>query len=140
MNYKNFINPSLAYAIVGATQNHEKYGWVVFDNLRRKGLTVIPVNPKYDEIDGVKCYPDVMSLHDCPNVVVLVVPTDVGMHVLKQAGETGIKKVWCQPGAESAEIVEAAAKYGIDIIAGGSCIMVATNGVKKSEVNQVTES
>lgn len=134
MNYIDFINPSFTYAIVGATLNHDKYGWIVFDNLRRKGLKVIPVNPKYDAIDSVQCYPDLIALPQMPDVAVFVVPPEVGLKIVPQAAERGIKKIWCQPGAESEEIKEAAKKAGMSIVADGSCIMVATNYLKLKHV------
>ncbi len=127
MNHHSFINPSFTYAIVGATENHEKYGWIVFDNLKRKGFHVVPVNPKYQLIDGVVCYPNLSAIPSKPDVVVLVIPPERGIEVVEEVVKLGIKKIWCQPGAESEELVQVAEQNRIEIVADGSCLMVVTN-------------
>lgn len=127
MNHHSFINPTFTYAIVGATENHEKYGWIVFDNLKRKGFHVVPVNPKYKLIDGVVCYPNLSAISSKPDVVVLVIPPERGVEVVEEVVKLGIKKIWCQPGAESEGLKQLAEQYGIEIVADGSCLMVVTN-------------
>lgn len=124
-----FVNKVFNYVVVGASQNKNKYGYRVLMDLRGKGFKVFPVNPKYDEIEGIKCYPDLGELPDRPDVVVFVVPPETGREVIKNISEAGIDKVWCQPGSESDEIREYARTHNIDIIADGSCIMTYTRNL-----------
>lgn len=44
-------------------------------------------------------------------------------HYIAQAA-AGVKHIWLQPGAESAEVYTAAADAKVDIIAGGPCLLV----------------
>ncbi len=64
----NLIAPLLStphtFAIVGASQDRAKYGYEVFETLLRQGHTVLPINPKYTDIDGHACFP---SLPDLPH-------------------------------------------------------------------------
>ncbi|MHC4342600.1 MAG: CoA-binding protein, partial [Planctomycetota bacterium] len=41
------------------------------------------------------------------------------------AAEAGITHVWMQPGAESAEAIRKAGELGLNVIAGGACLLVA---------------
>jgi predicted CoA-binding protein len=89
------------FAVVGATDNTEKYGNKIFKNLTRRGYEVYPVNPNLKEIDGVKCYP---SLADVPvkvDVVDFVVPPKVTESILKECKRLGLDNIWLQPGSES---------------------------------------
>ena len=95
------------FAVVGITDNPEKYGNQVFKNLKNRGYEVYPVNPKLKEPDGVKCYP---SLADVPvkvDVVDFVGPPEVTEVILKDCKRLSLDRIWLQPGSES----EAAIAY-----------------------------
>ncbi|HDZ35712.1 MAG TPA: CoA-binding protein [Thermococcus sp.] len=116
-------------ALVGATRNPVKYGNIILKDLVSKGYEVLPVNPKYDEIEGLKCYRSVKELPKDVDVIVFVVPPKVGLQVAKEAVETGFKRLWFQPGAESEEIREFLENAGVEY-SFGRCIMVETGDRK----------
>jgi acyl-CoA synthetase (NDP forming) len=47
------------------------------------------VNPRYDEIMGVKSYPSVTDLPEAPDVVGIVVPWDQVLDVLQESHRKG---------------------------------------------------
>jgi len=96
------------WAVVGATQDTSKFGYKVYDRLKNKGYNVYPVNPKFDEIEGLTCYHSISDIPDNIDVISLIVNYKIGMEVIDKAKEKGIKNVWCQPGAESKELIEKA--------------------------------
>jgi len=91
-------------AIVGASKDPKKYGNIILKDLLKKGFEVYPVNPKYDEIDDIKCYKSVRELPRDVDVIVFVVPPEKGIEVAKEAIEAGFRRLWFQPGAESDDI------------------------------------
>jgi len=98
------------FAVVGATDNREKYGNQIFKNLKGRGYEVYPVNPKLEELEGIKCY---ASLDDIPvkvDVVDFVVPPAVTEAILKDCKRLGLSRIWLQPGSEN----EAAIAYCYD--------------------------
>ncbi|OGO76874.1 MAG: CoA-binding protein [Clostridiales bacterium GWB2_37_7] len=111
------------WAVVGATQDTSKFGYKVYDRLKNKGYNVYPVNPKFDEIEGLTCYHSISDIPDNIDVISLIVNYKIGMEVIDKAKEKGIKNVWCQPGAESKELIEKAIAYGINIIV-NECVLV----------------
>lgn len=120
---------SSAYAIVGASNNREKWGNIAYRMLRDKQLTIYPVNPNHTEVEGDKCYARVSDLPENVKSVVLIVPPDVTERIVIECKTKGITAVWMQPGAESSEAIEFAAKNGIAVIS-DACIMVMLSPVK----------
>lgn len=112
------------YAVVGASTNVEKYGYLVYKDLKRFGKTVYPVNPNATEIDGDPAYPSVADLPEKPEVVVAVVPPPVTETLVGQLAARGISNLWMQEGAESPSAIAAAAAAGIATVHSGPCIMV----------------
>jgi hypothetical protein len=89
------------FAVVGATDNPEKYGNQILKNLKSRGYEVYPVNPNIEELEGSRCYP---SLNDIPvkvDVVDFVVPPKATEEILKQCKELGLNRIWLQPGSEN---------------------------------------
>lgn len=121
----DFVSSHYRYAVVGASDNPEKYGHVVFEDLRMAGWNVYPVNPKGKTIAGARCYPTLAAIHPPVDVAVVVVPPAIGLTILEPAKRAGVKKLWFQPGAESADIRAKARTLGLQVQADGSCLMVA---------------
>lgn len=81
------------WAVVGATQNPEKFGHKVYKMLKEAGFVVYPVNPEYDEILGDRCYADLHSLPEKVDMVSIVVRPDLAANYV-----TGYDAVfWFQP-------------------------------------------
>jgi len=89
------------FAVVGATDNPEKYGNQIFKNLKSRGYEVFPVNPKLKELDGVKCYPGLADIPVKVDVVDFVVPPEITETIIKDCKRLGLERIWLQPGSES---------------------------------------
>ncbi|MCX6744941.1 MAG: CoA-binding protein [Candidatus Parcubacteria bacterium] len=123
---QEFINRDFIYAIVGATNNQEKYGYKVLVDLKQKGYKVVPINPKYQEVAGLICYPALVSLDERPDVVVLVLGEANALKIVQNCIDSALNKLWFQPGSEYDEAVSLAKSAGLDIIT-GKCIMEETD-------------
>lgn len=115
--------PDTTIALVGATDNPSKYGHTIYHDLKRKGYTVIPVNPNRATVDGDRAYEKVGDIPQPPTIVNFVIPPRFTLHVLKQCLELGLMNVWLQPGAESPEVMEFIQDNGFNYLA-NACIMV----------------
>ena len=113
-----------SFAVVGASQDRSKYGNKVLRVYQQNGLTVYPVNPKADQIEGLTCYPDLASLPEPIHGLSIITPPRVTEKVVESAKAAGIQHVWMQPGAENDQAVEQAEAAGMNLIAGGPCILV----------------
>jgi uncharacterized protein len=116
-------------AVAGVSRNPRKFGAIVFAHLRKSGSSVYPINPNMGEYEGVKCYPDVMSLPEEVTVLVTVTKPDVTRALVQQAVVKGIKSVWMQQGSEFPEAAAIAEAAGITLIR-KKCIMMFAEPVK----------
>src|SRR5258706_9281116 len=87
-------------AIVGASQrgadtnlNREPRGNRVIRNLRNFGFTgrIVTVNPKYSEIMGYPCYPDIASIPEPVDCLVSAVPNRHVPDLLESAANAGVR-------------------------------------------------
>ena len=117
------------WAVVGASNNHEKFGRRIFDHLRQKGYDVVPVNPSLDALDdGTLVYKSVKDIPQAPDVVDLVVPPPATLQVVRDCIDAGVRRMWFQPGTMNAEALALAERSGIAVIATGACAMVEAAG------------
>src|SRR4030088_3858428 len=83
------LNPR-SIAIVGATPRMQYGGRFLAAALKAKDrVRVYAVNPRYDEIMGVKSYPSVTSLPEAPDLVAIVVRWDQVLDVLQESHRKG---------------------------------------------------
>lgn len=91
-------------ALIGASNDKEKFGNKIYLDLKLKGYDVIPINPKEEIIEGDRTYPSLNKMNKLPDIVNFVVPPPIAMKVAQDAVKLGIKYLWFQPGSESKEL------------------------------------
>ncbi len=123
MNVEEFLKKENAIAVVGVSANPEKWGYKVYKTLKQMFRKVYAVNPRHAEISGEKCYPDLNSLPEKPDVVITVVPPKVTEEIVRTAKELGIRKIWMQPGSESRGAVEFCRKNRIECVHSSCFVM-----------------
>lgn len=101
MNAHEILTRHKTFAIVGVSRDKEKYGFETFETLKNAGYKVFPINPKYESIEGEKCYSSLKELPERPEVVVTVVPPTVTEKVVEACAELKIPIVWMPPGSWS---------------------------------------
>ena len=112
------------YAVVGASTDRSKYGNKVLRAYFQSGREAHPVNPKAEEVEGHRAYPDLASVPEVPRGISIITPPTVTEKVVANAADRGVEFVWMQPGAESDEAVRIAEERGLKVIADGSCLLV----------------
>jgi predicted CoA-binding protein len=113
------------FAVVGASQDREKYGNKVLRVYKQNKRDVVAVNPKANEIEGVPSYPDLASVPGAIDGVSIITRPEVTEQVVMDAIAKDIKNIWMQPGAESRRAISAAEEAGANVVAGGPCILVS---------------
>jgi len=82
-------------AVVGASRNRGKTGHEILVSLIRGGFEgpIWPVNPKADEVEGLRCHPDLKSIGKVPDLVVIVVPAKAVKECIRQCAQVGVKRI-----------------------------------------------
>ena len=113
-------------ALIGASNDKEKYGNKIYRDLRSKGYNVTPINPKEEKIEGDKAYVSIEQMEKLPDIANFVVPPLIAIKIAQNIVDLGVKYLWFQPGSESSELENwlkntDGIKYLIN-----ACIMVET--------------
>ena len=111
------------WAVIGANQNPEKFGNMIYNKLKKKGYTVYPVNPVYKEIEGDTCYASLGDLPEKPDVLNMVVSPKRTKLFLQEAFQLGIKNIWLQPGTFDDEVLALIGQYEMNAVQ--ACVLVA---------------
>jgi len=128
MNSKQVINDFLTQkkiAVVGVSRKKIKFGNAIYRELKQKGYQVFPVNPRTNNYEGDTCYPDLLSIPEKIDAVVINVPPAQTEKVVREVNEAGIKKVWLQQGSQSNEAVKYCEENGIDCVSNECILMFA---------------
>jgi len=82
-------------ALIGVPANPNSVGGVTLRNLVGGGFggVVYPVNPKYEAVMGIPCFPNVKSLPRTPDLAVITTPANVVPQIVQECGEAGIKGI-----------------------------------------------
>lgn len=114
-------------AVAGVSRDSKQTANAVYRKLRSSGYQVVPLNPNAAEVEGVRCYPDVRSIPDPVDGLMVVAHPRVGLELVRQCAERGIKQVWFHrsfgQGSVSDEAVREARARGMNCIVGGCPFM-----------------
>jgi predicted CoA-binding protein len=103
-------------AIVGVSRDAKKFGHLVYKDLKAKGYSVYPVNPKADKIEGDRCYKSVKDLPDDIKSVLILTPKLETDSILREVINKGIINIWVQQMSETNQTIKIAEEYQKEII------------------------
>ncbi|HEV7254915.1 MAG TPA: bifunctional acetate--CoA ligase family protein/GNAT family N-acetyltransferase [Mesorhizobium sp.] len=91
-NLEDALHPR-SVAVFGASNREGAVGKVVIDNILAGGFAgpIWPVNPKYEAVAGLPCFPDAKSLPEAPDLGVIVTPPQTVPGIISALGEKGTK-------------------------------------------------
>ncbi len=103
-------------AMVGLSDDWSRPSNFAAKYLLDHGFEVIPVNPKYDEILGQKCYADLRDIPTEVDVVDLFQRVERIPPFVDQAIEIGARVVWMQLGIAHEEAAQKARDAGLEVV------------------------
>lgn len=91
---------------------------------RQLGYQVYPVNPKETAIEGLPAFQSITDVPVCPQMISVYLPPAVLLKVLPDIAARGCDELWLNPGTESAEVLAAAGRLGLNTIQACSIVAV----------------
>lgn len=130
------LDPLLAprsIAVLGASNDPKRIGGMGIDLLRHFGYPgeIYPVNPKYEQVHGLRSYPDIESLPQAPDLVVVAIAAPEVTAALRRCHARGIPAAivyaagFAEAGAEGAALQHELEAFAADsgmIVAGPNCM------------------
>lgn len=120
------LKKSTTIAVVGASSNEKKAANRIPRWLLNAGFTVIPVNPKSEEILGQKAYKSLAEIPVPVDIVDVFRPSDEAEDVAQQAAAIGAKTLWLQLGITSDKARAIAESAGMNFVE-DNCLGVTVN-------------
>jgi acetyltransferase len=142
------FNPR-SVAVIGASNSENKVGYIIVDNIVKEGYKgkIYPINPKSDEIQGIKSYKNVGDLPEVPELVVVSIPSPFVNQAIEECGEIGVKDMvvitagFKEVGGEGIrleeEMVSLLKKYNINLIGPNSLGTLDTHTPLNSSFSQM---
>ncbi|HET7775807.1 MAG TPA: CoA-binding protein [Azospira sp.] len=113
---RKVLKENRTIAVVGLSADWNRPSYFAAKYMQQRGYRIIPVNPKYPEILGEKCYPDLYSIPEKVDIVdVFRKPVDC-VHIARDAVAIGAKVLWLQLGVTNPEARQIAEAAGLTVI------------------------
>jgi acetate---CoA ligase (ADP-forming) len=109
----SFFAPA-SIALIGASRDQEKIPGRLLSMLRKNGYPgkLYPINPNYDEIDGLKCFESIADVRAAVDLAVIVIPARAVLEALEQCSIASVKNAvvissgFAEEGGDSAAMQE----------------------------------
>lgn len=107
----SFFSPQ-SIAIIGASREATKIPGMLLTFLRRNGYAgeIFPVNPRYDEIDGLACHPSITAIRRPIDLAIIIIPAQHVLGALEECAAAGVKNAviissgFAEGGGDSADV------------------------------------
>ena len=131
-NHLDALFKPRSVALIGASGTPGKLGCDILYNLIHAGFQgpIYPINPKADELLGLKAYPDIEATPAPADLAVIVIPSRMVTGTIEKCGRSGVRAAvivtggFAEAGVEGEklqqELAAAAARYGIRVV-GPNC-------------------
>ena len=109
-------------AVIGASNDRQKFGNKALRAFEHQGYTVIPINPHETVIEGHRAYRSVLDVAVPIDLATVYVSPEIGVDVMDELARKGIREVWLNPGADGHDVVARARNLGLETIQACSII------------------
>ncbi|MDD3083551.1 MAG: acetate--CoA ligase family protein [Candidatus ainarchaeum sp.] len=91
---EKMFNPS-SIAVVGASNTPGKVGYSIIQNLIEADFSgdIFPINLKEKKVQGIKAYSSILDIKKNIDLVVLVIPSNFVLQIIKECAKKGVKNV-----------------------------------------------
>lgn len=113
---RRILARSRTLAIVGLSAQWHRPSHFAAKYMQDHGYRVIPVNPRYADVLGEKCYPDLRSIPEPVDIVDCFRKSEQIPAIADDAIAIGAKVLWMQLGIENAEAARRAVAAGLDVV------------------------
>ena len=110
-------------AVVGLSSHTYRPGYTVPAYLQRHGYRIIPVNPNLSEALCERAYPDLQSIPEPVDLVLIFRQSQFVPDIVRQAIEIGARAIWMQQGIRHAKAAAHARARGLQVVM-DACMMV----------------
>lgn len=113
---RRILKTNHTIAVVGLSADWYRPSYFAAKYMQEHGFRIIPVNPKYDEILGEKCYPTLKAIPEQVDIVDVFRKPDDCVPIAQDAIAIGAKVLWLQLGVVNDEAARIAEAGGLEVV------------------------
>ncbi len=113
---RRILKNSHTIAVVGLSADWYRPSYFAAKYMQEHGYKIIPVNPKYTEILGERCYPDLKSIPEKVDIVDVFRKSQDCEPIAREAVAIGAKTLWLQIGVINDDAARLAETAGLDVV------------------------
>src|SRR5512145_2721 len=96
-NARSFLK-SRRIAFVGLSRNEQDFSRLVFRELAKRGIDVVPVHPAMAQAEGRPCFARLQDVTPAVDAAFLMTKPEVAERVLADCVQAGVKRIWFHRG------------------------------------------
>lgn len=113
---RRILSDNHTIAVVGLSNDWYRPSFFAAKYMQAHGYRIIPVNPKYPEILGEKCYPNLAAIPDPVDIVDVFRRAEHTPELAREAVAINAKVLWLQLGVENFEAAQIAGDGKLDVV------------------------
>jgi uncharacterized protein len=113
---RRILGENRVIAVVGLSADWYRPSFFAAKYMQEHGYRVIPVNPKYAEILGEKCYPSLRAIPEKVQIVDVFRKTQDVPPIAEEAIAIGAKVLWQQLGVKNEAAAARAREAGLETV------------------------
>ena len=113
---RRILKTNHTIAVVGLSADWYRPSYFAAKYMQEHGFRIIPVNPKYEEILGEKCYPNLKAIPEPVDIVDVFRKPDDCAPIAQDAVAIGAKVLWLQLGVVNDEAARVAEAGGLEVV------------------------
>ena len=113
---RRIMSETRSIAVVGLSSDYTKAGYYVPEYLKENGYCIIPVNPNLAAALGEVAYPDLLSIPEPVDLVLVFRRSEAVPPFVDQAIQIGARALWMQLGISHPEAADKAQDAGLDVV------------------------
>lgn len=113
---RRVLTENKTIAVVGLSANESRPSFFAAKYMLDHGFNIVPVNPRYEEVLGQTCYPDLESIPESVDIVDVFQRSDRVVPIAESAIDIKANVLWMQLGVVNEEASELARSANLDVV------------------------
>ena len=113
---KSILKENKSIAVVGLSANWDRPSFFASKYMQQKGYKIIPVNPRYSEILGEKCYKSLLDIEEKVDIVDCFRRSDDILPIATDAIKIKAKVLWMQLSVFNEDAANLSRNAGLKVV------------------------
>ena len=113
---KSILKENKSIAVVGLSANWNRPSFFASKYMQQKGYKIIPVNPRYSEILGEKCYKSLLDIEEKVDIVDCFRRSDDILPIANDAIKIKAKVLWMQLSVFNEDAANLSRNAGLKVV------------------------